>query len=253
MDTQVSTATATQTSAQIADELALQGLAPGQYDLVPQDRIGKLIARRLTEAARDVPHFPLTIHLAMQPLLDARAAFNAHGGARVSINDYVIAAAASALVAVPAVNASFTAHGIARHHHADIAIAVALEAGLVTPILRSVETRDLASIADGVRDLGDRAKRKRLKPDEYNGGSFCVSNLGMFGISSFGSILNPPQAAILSVGAVEQRVVAVAGVPAVAPMMTVTLTCDHRVIDGATGARWLQAFAAAVADAASFS
>ncbi|WP_426163581.1 2-oxo acid dehydrogenase subunit E2 [Sandarakinorhabdus sp. DWP1-3-1] len=237
-------------SGEIADELALLGLVPGQYDLIPQDRIGKLIARRLTDAARDIPHFPLTIHVAMQPLMDARSTYNARGGAKVSINDYVIAAAARALVAVPAVNASFTAHGIARHHHADIAIAVALEAGLVTPILRSVETLDLAAIGAGVRDLADRAGRKRLKPDEYNGGSFCVSNLGMFGISSFGSILNPPQAAILSVGAVEDRVVAVDGAAQVAKMMTVTLTCDHRVIDGATGARWLQAFSAAIADAA---
>ena len=232
-----------------ADALELVGIARGRYDLTPLGGVQKVVARRLTESARDIPHFPLVVHLAAQPLLDARAAYDAGEAGKVSVNDLLIAAVAKALIAVPEVNASFTEHGIVRHHHADVAVAVAIPGGLVTPIVREAETKAVREIAIEVRDLADRAKRKRLKPDEYNGGSFCVSNLGMFGISSFGSILNPPHGAILSVGAVEERVVPVDGAPGIAKMMTVTLTCDHRVIDGATGARWLQALAAAVADA----
>jgi pyruvate dehydrogenase E2 component (dihydrolipoamide acetyltransferase) len=233
-----------------SDDLALLGLVPGSYDLLPIDGIRRVVAKRLTDAARDIPHFALTAHLAAQPLLNARAAYDAGDAGKVSVNDFLIAAAGRALIAVPEANASFTAHGIVRHHHADIAVAVAIPGGLITPILRAADTRSVREIAVEARDLADRARRKRLKPDEYNGGSFCISNLGMYGVSSFGSILNPPQGAILSVGAVEERVVPVDGAPGIAKMMTVTLTCDHRVIDGATGARWLQAFAGAVAGAA---
>lgn len=233
-----------------SEDLALLGIVPGSYDLLPLSGIRRVVAKRLTEAARDIPHFPLVVHIRMQPLLDARAAYDAGAAGKVSVNDFLIAAAARALVAVPEANASFTAHGIVRHHHADIAVAVAIDGGLITPIVRSAETKTVREIAVETRDLADRGRRMRLKPDEYNGGSFCISNLGMYGISSFGSILNPPHGAILSVGAVEDRVVPVNGVPGVAPVMTVTLTCDHRAIDGAIGARWLQAFAAAIAAAA---
>lgn len=236
-----------------AQALELLGLARGSYDLVPLDGVRKVVAKRLTEAARDIPHFPLVVHLAAQPLLDARATYDPQEAGKVSVNDLLIAAVARAVVAVPEVNASFTEYGIVRHHHADVAVAVAIPGGLITPIVRAAEAKSVRQIAIEVRDLADRAKRRRLKPDEYNGGSFCISNLGMFGVSSFGSILNPPHGAILSVGAVEERVVAIDGAPGVARMMTVTLTCDHRVIDGATGARWLQALAAAVADAGSLS
>jgi pyruvate dehydrogenase E2 component (dihydrolipoamide acetyltransferase) len=169
---------------------------------------------------------------------------------KVSVNDLIVATVAKALIGVPDANVSFSEHGIVRHHHADVAVAVSIPGGLITPIVRDAETKTVREISQEVRDLADRARRRRLKPDEYNGGSFCVSNLGMYGVSSFGSILNPPHGAILSVGAIEDRVVVTDGSPAVAKMMTVTLTCDHRVIDGATGARWLQAFSAAVADAA---
>lgn len=231
------------------EALELLGIARGRYDLIPLAGVQKVVARRLTEAARDIPHFPLVAHLAAQPLLDARAAYDAGDAGKVSVNDLLVAAVARALMAVPEVNASFTDHGIVRHHHADVAVAVAIPGGPITPIVREAERKTVRQIAMEVRDLADRAKRKRLKPDEYNGGSFAISNLGMYGVSSFGSILNPPHGAILSVGAVEDRVVPVDGVPGVARMMTVTLTCDHRVIDGATGARWLRALAAAVADA----
>jgi pyruvate dehydrogenase E2 component (dihydrolipoamide acetyltransferase) len=234
-----------------AEALELLGIAHGRYDLLPLDGVRRVVARRLTESARDIPHFPLVANLAARPLLDARAAYDPGEAGKVSVNDLLVAAVARALVAVPEVNASFTDHGIVRHHHADVAVAVAVPGGLITPIVREAETKTVRQIAAEVRDLADRARRKRLKPDEYNGGSFCISNLGMYGVSSFGSILNPPHGAILSVGAVEDRVVAIQGAPAVAKMMTLTLTCDHRVIDGATGARWLQALAAAVADAGS--
>lgn len=236
---------------EVADALELLGIARGRYELQKLDGVRRVVAKRLTEAARDIPHFPLVAHLAAQPVLDARAGYDAGEAGKVSVNDFLVAAAARALMSVPEVNASFTDHGLIRHHHADVAVAVAIPGGLVTPIARDAETKTVRQIAVEVRDLADRARRKRLKPDEYNGGSFCISNLGMYGISSFGSILNPPHGAILSVGAVEDRVVAVDGAPGVAKMMTVTLTCDHRVIDGATGARWLQAFAAILADAKS--
>lgn len=233
-----------------ADQLELLGIARGRYSLKPLDGVRRVVARRLTDAARDIPHFPLQVHLPAQPLMAARKAYDAGEAGKVSLNDMLVAAVAKALMQVPEVNASFTEHGIVTHHHADVAVAVAIPGGLMTPIVRESETKTVRQIAVEIRDLADRAQRRRLKPDEYMGGSFCVSNLGMYGISSFGSILNPPHGAILSVGAVEDRVIAVNGSPAVAPMFTVTLTCDHRVIDGATGARWLQALAAACAAAA---
>ncbi|WP_298675435.1 2-oxo acid dehydrogenase subunit E2 [uncultured Sphingomonas sp.] len=233
----------------IAEALELLGIARGRYDLTPLDGVRRVVARRLAEAARDIPHFPLVAHIAAQPLIDARAAYDPGEAGKVSVNDMLVSAVAQALIAVPEVNASFTEHGVVRHHHADVAVAVSIPGGLITPIVRDAEVKAAREIAIEVRDLADRARRKRLKPDEYNGGSFCISNLGMYGVSSFGSILNPPHGAILSVGAVEDRVVPVNGAPGVAKMMTVTLTCDHRVIDGATGARWLQAFAALIADA----
>ena len=235
---------------QLEQQLELLGIARGRYDLKPLDGVRRVVARRLTDAARDIPHFPLQVHLAAQPLLEARRVYDAGEAGKISVTDLLVAAVARALRQVPEVNASFTEHGIVRHHHADVAVAVAIPGGLMTPIVRDAETKTVREIALEIRDLADRAQRRRLKPDEYTGGSFCVSNLGMFGISSFGSILNPPHGAILSVGAVEERVVAINGAATVAPMFTVTLTCDHRVIDGATGARWLQALAASVAAAA---
>ena len=149
---------------------------------------------------------------------------------------------AMALIRSPDTNASYTPEGIARHHHADVAVAVAIEGGLITPIIRAAETKGLAQIATEMKDLAERARNKKLKPEEYQGGTFSVSNLGMFGIREFGSIINQPQGAILSVGAGEKRPVVRGDKLEIATVMTVTLTCDHRVVDGATGARWLQAF-----------
>ena len=234
-----------------AQSLEQMGIAPGSYDLIPLDGMKKTIARRMTESFRDVPHFPLTIDLEIDQLLAARAKINAmlgETGTKVSVNDMVIKAAAAALVRVPAANASYTPEGIAMHHHADVAVAVAIEGGLITPIVRAAETKGLARIATEMKDLAERARTKKLKPEEFQGGTFSVSNLGMFGIKSFASIINEPQGCILSVGVGEKRPVVRGDQLAIATVMSVTLTCDHRVVDGAIGARWLQAFKAMIED-----
>lgn len=225
--------------------LEQMGIPAGSYDLVPLDGMRKTIARRLTESFRDVPHFPLTIDIELDSLLAARAKINSlleGQGVKVSVNDIVIKAAAVALKRVPEANASYTPEGIAMHKHADIAVAVAIDGGLITPIIRAAETKGLAQISSEMKDLAKRAKEKKLKPEEFQGGTFSVSNLGMFGIKAFSSIINEPQGAIMSVGAGEQRPVVKNGELAVATVMTVTLTCDHRVVDGAVGARFLAAF-----------
>uniref|UniRef100_B0SYX3 Acetyltransferase component of pyruvate dehydrogenase complex n=2 Tax=unclassified Caulobacter TaxID=2648921 RepID=B0SYX3_CAUSK len=225
--------------------LEQQGIPAGSYDLVPLDGMRKTIARRLTDSFRDVPHFPLTIDLEIDALLAARAKINhllEGQGVKVSVNDIIIKAVAVALKRVPEANASYTPEGIALHHHADIAVAVAIDGGLITPIVRAAETKGLAQISAEVKDLAARAKSKKLKPEEFQGGTFSVSNLGMFGIKAFASIINEPQGAIMSVGAGEQRPVVKNGELAVATVMTITLTCDHRVVDGAIGARFLAAF-----------
>jgi pyruvate dehydrogenase E2 component (dihydrolipoamide acetyltransferase) len=225
--------------------LEQQGIPAGSYDLVPLDGMRKTIARRLTDSFRDVPHFPLVIDLEIDALLAARAKINhllEGQGVKVSVNDIIIKAAAVALKRVPEANASYTPEGIAMHHHADIAVAVAIDGGLITPIVRAAETKGLAQISAEVKDLAARAKSKKLKPEEFQGGTFSVSNLGMFGIKAFASIINEPQGAIMSVGAGEQRPVVKNGQLAVATVMTITLTCDHRVVDGAIGAKFLAAF-----------
>jgi pyruvate dehydrogenase E2 component (dihydrolipoamide acetyltransferase) len=231
--------------------LAQMGIPDGSYDLVPLDGMRKAIARRLTDSFRDVPHFPLTIDCRIDGLLGARAKVNAlleKDGVKVSVNDFVIKASAMALKAVPEANASYSPEGIAMHHHADVAMAVAIDGGLITPIIRKAETKTLSQIATESKDLAKRARDRKLKPDEFQGGTFSVSNLGMFGIKSFASIINEPQGAIMSVGAGEQRPVVVNGQLAVATVMTVTLTCDHRVVDGAIGAKFLQVFKAMIED-----
>ncbi|MDO8380943.1 pyruvate dehydrogenase complex dihydrolipoamide acetyltransferase [Phenylobacterium sp.] len=231
--------------------LAQMGIPDGSYDLTPLDGMRKTVARRLTDSFRDVPHFPLTIDLEIDALLAGRAKINAmleKQGVKVSVNDLVIKACAIALKQVPEANASYSPEGIAMHHHADIAMAVAIDGGLITPIIRAAETKGLAVIATEAKDLAARARTRKLKPEEFQGGTFSVSNLGMFGIKAFASILNEPQGAILSVGAGEQRPVVKNGQLAVATVMTVTLTCDHRVVDGAIGARWLQAFKVLIED-----
>jgi pyruvate dehydrogenase E2 component (dihydrolipoamide acetyltransferase) len=227
------------------------GIPAGSYTLQPLDGMRKVIARRLTDSFRDIPHFPLSVDIELDRLLEARTRINAtleKQGVKVSVNDLLIKAAAMALKAVPEANASFTPDGIALHHNADIAVAVAIEGGLITPILRAAENRTLADISKTMKDLAQRARERKLKPDEFQGGTFSLSNLGMFGIKSFSSIINEPQGCILSVGAGEQRAVVKNGQLAVATVMTVTLTCDHRVVDGSVGAQWVQVFKGFVED-----
>jgi pyruvate dehydrogenase E2 component (dihydrolipoamide acetyltransferase) len=211
----------------------------------------KVIARRMTESFRDIPHFPLSIDLEIDRLLDARVRINdalATQGVKVSVNDLIIKACAAALKAVPEANASYTPEGIALHHHADVAVAVAIDGGLITPIVRAAETRSLADISKTMKDLAERARSRKLKPEEFQGGTFSLSNLGMMGIKSFNSILNEPQGCILSVGAGDKRPVVRGDQLAIATVMTVTLTCDHRVVDGAIGARWLASFKTFIED-----
>ena len=225
--------------------LADLGIPAGSYDLLPLDGMRKTIARRLSDSSRDVPHFSLTVDLRVDELLSLRSQLNAltaTDAVKVSINDMVVRAAALALLRVPAANASYTEDGIARHRTADIAVAVAVEGGLVTPIVRAAQTKSLHAIAREIKDLAAQARSRRLRPEQFRGGTFSVSNLGMFGIRSFTSILNPPHGCIMSVGAAEQRMVVRDRAPLVAWMMTVTLTCDHRVVDGAIGAQLLAAF-----------
>ena len=231
--------------------LEQMGIKPGSYDLVPLDGMRRVIAKRLTDSFRDIPHFPLTMDLEIDGLLAARTKINAmleSEGVKVSVNDIVIKAAAVALKRVPEANASFTPEGIAMHHHADVAMAVAVDGGLITPIIFAAETKSLSQIARETKDLAARARERKLKPEEYQGGTFSVSNLGMFGIRSFASIINEPQGAILSVGVGDKRPVVKDDQLTIATVMTVTLTCDHRVVDGAIGARWLAAFKALVED-----
>ena len=229
--------------------LQQMGIPEDSYDLIPLDGMRKTVARRMTDSFRDVPHFPLTIDLEIDRLLEARGRINKmleKDGVKVSVNDIILKACAVALKRVPEANASYSPEGIALHHHADIAMAVAVEGGLITPIIRKCETKGLAQIAQETKDLAERARTRKLKPEEFQGGTFSVSNLGMFGIKSFGSIINEPQGAILSVGAGTKQPVVRGDQLAIATVMSVTMTCDHRVVDGATGARWLEAFKALI-------
>ncbi|MBO1014650.1 pyruvate dehydrogenase complex dihydrolipoamide acetyltransferase [Achromobacter sp. SD115] len=210
---------------------------------VPHSGMRRAIARRLTESKQNVPHFYLTVDCRMDALLALRAQANQGGAVKLSVNDFIVRAAALALREVPEVNASWHEDAVEYHAGADISVAVATDGGLVTPIVRDADIKPLSAIAGEIVELAGRAKINRLKPEEFTDGSLTVSNLGMYGISQFAAIINPPQAAILAVGAAEMRpVVGSDGQLAVATVMTVTLSADHRVVDGAVGARWLAAF-----------
>ncbi len=226
-----------------------------EYEAISHDSIRKSIARRLTSAKTLIPHYYLTIDCNIGELMAARARLNerspqGEGAYKLSVNDFVVKAAALALMRVPEVNASWTDTAILRHKHADVGVAVALAFGLITPIVFHAEEKGLAQISNEVKQLAERARAKKLKPQEYEGGSFAISNLGMYGIKEFTAVINPPQAAILAVGAGESRAIVRDGKIVTATMMTVSMSCDHRVIDGATGARFLQAFKAFVEEPA---
>ncbi|WP_421861688.1 pyruvate dehydrogenase complex dihydrolipoamide acetyltransferase [Parvibaculum sp.] len=216
----------------------------GTYEEVPLDGMRKTIARRLTQSMQEIPHFYLTIDCELDELLTARKKLNeeAGEGIKLSVNDFLIRAAALALIKVPDANVSFAGNALLKHKSADIGIAVALDGGLITPIIRGAEKKGLAEISEEAKSLAARARDKKLKPAEYEGGSFSISNLGMFGIKHFTGVINPPQAAILAVGKGEERPVVKSGKLEIANVMTVTMSCDHRAIDGALGARFLEAF-----------
>ena len=222
--------------------------AEGSYTAVPHDSMRKTVAKRLTTAKRDIPHYYLTADIELDALLAAREAINAKSpkdgpeAYKVSVNDFIVKAAAAALMKVPHVNASWTETEMLLHAHADVGVAVALPGnGLITPIIFAAETKGLVQISRETKDLAARAKAKKLKPSDYEGGSFAISNLGMFGIRDFTAVINPPQASILAVGAGEKRAVVRGDRVEIATVMTVRMSCDHRVIDGALGATWLAA------------
>jgi len=225
-------------------DVRLPAAAPGEeYRDVPVSQMRKTIARRLTESLSPVPHFFLTIDVDMTRVVEARRRMNAlleDDGVKVSVNDIVLRATAAALLRHPACNASWQGDTIRVYDVVHLGVAVAVEDGLITPIVRNAHAKGLVQIGSEVREMAGRAREKKLKPDEYTGATFSVSNLGMLGIQEFTAIINPPEAGILAVGRLEDRPVAVDGELTVMPRMRMTMSCDHRVIDGATGARFLQ-------------
>jgi pyruvate dehydrogenase E2 component (dihydrolipoamide acetyltransferase) len=219
------------------------GIDAAGYQDIPLDRMRKTIARRLTESKSTVPHFYLVAHCRVDALLALRAQVNAGAPRKISVNDFVVKAAAGAFTDVPEANAVWNGDSIRRFSSVDISIAVATDGGLVTPIVRSVEKTSLGQVSEQIADLASRGKEGRLKQQEIEGGSFSISNLGMYGTSEFSAILNPPQSGILAVGAASKRpIVGDDGELAVGQVMTVTLSADHRVLDGALAATWLAAF-----------
>jgi pyruvate dehydrogenase E2 component (dihydrolipoamide acetyltransferase) len=222
----------------------------GTYEEVPLDGMRRTIAKRLVESKQTVPHFYLSLDCELDALMALREQLNGAAGKdkdgkpayKLSVNDFVIKALAIALQRVPAANAVWAEDRILKMKHSDVGVAVAIEGGLFTPVVRKAEQKTLTAISAEVKDMAGRARNRRLKPEEYQGGSTAVSNLGMFGIKNFQAVINPPQGTILAVGAGENRVVVKNGAPAVIQAMTVTLSCDHRVVDGALGAELLAAF-----------
>jgi len=214
-----------------------------EFESIENSMMRKTIARRLTESKQQVPHFYLSLDVSMDRLMDLRAQLNdsADGAFKLSVNDFIIKASAKALMDVPAANASWTESHTLRHKHAHVSVAVAIDGGLITPVIRFAEQKGIVEISNEVKELAARARQGALKPDEYSGGTFSISNLGMYGIKQFQAIVNPPEGAILAVGGTEERAVAENGLVVVKKMMTLTLSCDHRVVDGAAGAEYLAA------------
>jgi pyruvate dehydrogenase E2 component (dihydrolipoamide acetyltransferase) len=226
----------------------------GSYEVIPHDAMRKIIAHRLTQSKQTVPHYYLSVDCRLDDLLGARERLNAvapKDGPRaykLSVNDFIIKVLALALQQVPAANATWTETGMLRHKYSDIGVAVAVEGGLFTPLIRHAEMKSLSEISNEMKDLAERARRRRLAPHEYQGGTTAISNLGMYGVRSFDAVINPPHATILAVGAAEKRAVVAGDRIEVATMMSCTLSCDHRVVDGVTGAALLHAFKALIED-----
>jgi pyruvate dehydrogenase E2 component (dihydrolipoamide acetyltransferase) len=228
--------------------------APGSYEIVPHDNIRKIIARRLVEAKQTIPHFYLTVDCIIDKLTAAREEINASAPKdkdgkpawKLSVNDFVIKALALALQRVPDANATWTEGGMLKHKHSDVGVAVSIPGGLITPIVRQAELKSLSVISNEMKDYAARARVKKLKPEEYQGGTTAVSNLGMYGIREFAAVINPPHATILAVGAGEERAVVRNGKIEAAMVMTATLSTDHRAVDGVLGAQLIGAFKALI-------
>jgi pyruvate dehydrogenase E2 component (dihydrolipoamide acetyltransferase) len=224
------------------------------HKLVPHTSMRKVIARRLTEAKATIPHFYVSMDIEIDALIDLMKQLNAKapkegpGAYSITINDLVIKASAATLRQIPTVNASWTDDGMVFYDDVDISVAVAIPDGLITPIIRQADRKGLATISAEMKDLAGRARTGKLKPEEFQGGGFSISNMGMFGVSEFSAIINPPQGAILAVAAGQKRPVVKNDVLAIATVMTCTLSVDHRVVDGALGAQWLRAFKRVVED-----
>ena len=232
-----------------SDAAILKNFADGSYDLVPHDGMRKVIARRLTESKQTIPHFYVSVDVTLDHLLDMRERLN--GAApknkeglpsfKISVNDFIIKAMAMALIKVPDANVSWTESAMVKHKHADIGIAVSIPGGLITPIVRKAETKGLAQISAEMKDYAKRARDRKLKPDEYQGGSAAISNMGMMNVKNFQAIVNPPHASILAIGSGERRPVVRGNEIKIEQQMTITLSTDHRCIDGALGAEFINA------------
>ncbi|MGB9044566.1 MAG: 2-oxo acid dehydrogenase subunit E2, partial [Pseudolabrys sp.] len=234
----------------MSDAQVLSLYEEGSYDLVPHDGMRRTIAQRLTASVQTIPHFYETMDCDIGRLMAAREEINAAApkdkdgqpAYKLSVNDFVIKALALALQRVPDANVSWTEAGMLKHKHSDIGVAVALPGGLITPIVRNAESKSLSAISNEMRDLAARARARKLKLQEYQGGTSSVSNLGMYGIKDFTAVINPPQSTILAVGVGEERAVVRNGKIEAATIMSVTLSCDHRAVDGALGAELIRAF-----------
>jgi len=233
----------------MSDETIKKLFEPGSFTEIPHDNMRKTIARRLTEAKSTIPHFYLSIDCELDALVALREQINKAAPAKdgkpaykVSVNDFIVKALALALQRVPDANATWTDGAMLKHTRSDVGVAVSIPGGLITPVVRNAEVKSLSAISNEIKDMAARAKNRKLKPEEYQGGTSAVSNLGMFGIRNFSAVINPPHATILAVGAGEQRIVVKNGAPAVANVMSVTLSTDHRAVDGALGAELLAAF-----------
>ncbi len=222
------------------------GRAQEEYKLVPNSAMRKAIANKLSQSKKEIPHFYLSIECELDKLMSIRKEMNQNAGDppsyKLSVNDFIIKASAMALKEVPGVNASWAEEQIKQYNNIDIAVAVAIEGGLITPILKNADQKSLSVISAQVKELADRAKQGKLAPEEYQGGGFSISNLGMYGIKHFNAIINPPQSSILAIGGGEERVVVKNGEITTATKIDVSMSCDHRVVDGALGAEFLAVF-----------
>lgn len=235
-----------------SDEQVLKLFAEGSYELVPHDSMRKVIARRLTESKQTIPHFYVSVDVTLDHLLELRERLNLQAPKdkegkplwKISVNDFIIKAMAMALIKVPDANVTWTESAMVKHKHADIGIAVSIPGGLITPIVRSAEMKGLAQISTEMKDYAARARNRKLKPEEYTGGSAAISNMGMMNVKSFAAIVNPPHASILAIGTGERRPVVRGNDIVIEQQMTITLSTDHRCIDGALGAEFIGAIKA---------